>query len=335
MFGLFGGAGAVFESVFRAYPVSFIDRPDLENGDKVILPPSALERLSSLHIEFPMLFEISNVKEQRKSHCGVLEFVAEEGVAYMPYWMMQNLLMAEGDIIKFKSTSLPKGTYVKLRPQSKDFLDISNPKAVLETTLRRYSCLTTGDSILINYNNKRFFIDIFETRPQNAVTIIETDCEVDFAPPLDYVEPVYQPAAAPVAAAGPSAAQVTQAAEREAQLEPKFTPFVGAAKRLDGKPSSSIPIPVPPVPQSSAAVAGSFGAASQGGSLGGSLGKGSLGKSPPVARSTAGKIVFGGAKPLTAGAGPSGAKPAATAAAEPPKEEPKFVPFQGQSHKLK
>jgi ubiquitin fusion degradation protein 1 len=44
--------------------------------------------------------------------------------------MMQNLLLQEGDIVKLKSTSLPKGTYVKLRPQSKDFLDISNPKAV-------------------------------------------------------------------------------------------------------------------------------------------------------------------------------------------------------------
>ena len=43
----------------------------------------------------------------------------------------------------------------------------------LETTLRRYSCLTTGDSILINYNNKRYFIDIFETKPQRAVSIIE------------------------------------------------------------------------------------------------------------------------------------------------------------------
>lgn len=42
---------------------------------------------ASLHIEFPMLFEISNVKEPRVSHCGVLEFVAEEGVAYMPYWV--------------------------------------------------------------------------------------------------------------------------------------------------------------------------------------------------------------------------------------------------------
>ena len=43
---------------------------------------------------------------------------------------MQNLLLQEGDIVKFKSASLPKGSFVKLRPQSKDFLDISNPKAV-------------------------------------------------------------------------------------------------------------------------------------------------------------------------------------------------------------
>jgi hypothetical protein len=33
-----------------------------------------------------MLFEISNMKEGRVSHCGVLEFVAEEGVVYLPYW---------------------------------------------------------------------------------------------------------------------------------------------------------------------------------------------------------------------------------------------------------
>ncbi len=43
----------------------------------------------------------------------------------------------------------------------------------LETTLRRYTCLTEGDSILINYNNKRYYVDILETKPQRAVTVIE------------------------------------------------------------------------------------------------------------------------------------------------------------------
>ena len=42
-------------------------------------------------------------------------------------------------------------------------------------------------------------------RVQDAISVIETDCEVDFAPPLDYVEPQReQPAAAPTTAAPPS-----------------------------------------------------------------------------------------------------------------------------------
>ena len=71
----------------------------------------------------------------------------------------------------------------------------------LETTLRNYSCLTTGDSIMVAYNNKKYYIDIVETKPSNAISIIETDCEVDFAPPLDYKEPEK-----PVASVPPSKA---------------------------------------------------------------------------------------------------------------------------------
>jgi hypothetical protein len=47
-----------------------------------------------------------------------------------------------------------------------DFLDISNPKAVLETTLRGYACLTKGDCICLHYNNKRYYIDIIEAKPE-------------------------------------------------------------------------------------------------------------------------------------------------------------------------
>lgn len=42
---------------------------------------------------------------------------------------------------------------------------------------------------MVAYNNKKYYIDIVETRPSHAISIIETDCEVDFAPPLDYKEP--------------------------------------------------------------------------------------------------------------------------------------------------
>lgn len=42
---------------------------------------------------------------------------------------------------------------------------------------------------MVAYNNKRYYIDIVETKPSFGISIIETDCEVDFAPPLDYKEP--------------------------------------------------------------------------------------------------------------------------------------------------
>lgn len=47
MFGLFGGMGhgGTFQANYRAYPVSFIDKTEAENGDKVFLPSSALDRL--------------------------------------------------------------------------------------------------------------------------------------------------------------------------------------------------------------------------------------------------------------------------------------------------
>lgn len=177
-----------FRRQFRSYPVSFIDRADLEVGDKIVLPPSALDTLSRLNVVFPMLFKISS-RDGRFTHCGVQEFVAEEGHANLPYWQMQNLLVSEGAMVTIASVTLPKGSFVKFRPQSSEFLKIANPKAVLEATLRRFTCLTKGDTIAINYNDKVYCIDVLEVAPGDAISIIETDVNTEFEAPPDYVEP--------------------------------------------------------------------------------------------------------------------------------------------------
>lgn len=177
-----------FTRQFRCYPVSFIDKSSLESGGKIVLPPSALDSLARLNIQFPMLFQLES-RSGGKTHCGVQEFIAEEGHANVPYWLMQNLLVAEGDMITIRNANLPKGTFVKFQPQTSDFLKISNPKAVLEATLRGFTCLTKGDSIAINYNSKTYHINVLEVAPGDAVSIIETDVNVEFAAPADYVEP--------------------------------------------------------------------------------------------------------------------------------------------------
>ena len=55
------------------------ERDDLEHGGKIIMPPSALDQLTRLNIVYPMLFKLTNPATSRTTHCGVLEFIADEG----------------------------------------------------------------------------------------------------------------------------------------------------------------------------------------------------------------------------------------------------------------
>ncbi|XP_068656292.1 uncharacterized protein [Aristolochia californica] len=312
----YGYHGGSFEQTYRCYPSSFIEKPQLETGDKIIMPPSALDRLASLHIDYPMLFELRNPATERVSHCGVLEFIADEGMIYLPYWMMENMLLQEGDFVEVKNATLPKGTYVKLQPHTKDFLDISNPKAILETTLRNYSCLTTGDTIMVAYNNKKFYIDIVEAKPSSAITIIETDCEVDFAPPLDYKEPERPASSIPAGKALPPGK------EEPEKEEPRFSPFTGAGRRLDGKPSTlSVPaFSSSKLKETQSSQGNVSGSSSSGGSSRQASGKLIFGSNPNQTPNDKGKAVAQKSNPNP----------------EPPKEEePKFQAFTGKKYSLR
>ena len=105
---------------------------------------------------------------------------------------MQTLQVEPGDLLQVKSTDLPLGTFIKLQPQSPSFLEISDPKAVLENAFRNFSCLTTGDVFTFSYNDNIYSIAVLETKPpseKKAICTLETDLSVDFAPPVGYEEP--------------------------------------------------------------------------------------------------------------------------------------------------
>lgn len=111
--------------------------------------------------------------------------------------LMQTLSLEPGDLIQVKSTDLPLGNFIKLQPQSPDFLDISDPKAVLEQAFRNFSCLTLGDVFTFAYNDQIYSIAVLEVKPDkesHAICTLETDLSVDFAPPVGYEEPQRVPA---------------------------------------------------------------------------------------------------------------------------------------------
>ena len=189
-----GGAPRRFDEYYRCYPVAMApgaERESVNHGGKVIMPPSALDKLTRLHITYPMLFELINGAKEHMTHAGVLEFIAEEGKIYLPFWMMQTLDLEPGDLLQIKSTDLPPGQFIKLQAQSSSFLDISDPKAVLENAFRNFSCLTKGDLFTFAYNDEIYEMAVLETKPEtskNAIGVLETDLEVDFAAPVGFEE---------------------------------------------------------------------------------------------------------------------------------------------------
>lgn len=154
--------------------------PIIENGDKLILPASILDKLITLEIDYPFTFEV--ITNQGKTHCGVLEFSAEEGTCFIPLWIMNNLDINEGDSIYIRNISLQKASFIKFKPEVK-FLELSDPRATLEYILRSFSCVTIGDKLHFHYNNKLYILDIVDVKPKKACCIIDADIEVEFDEP--------------------------------------------------------------------------------------------------------------------------------------------------------
>lgn len=244
-----------FQQYFRCYPVVMMSgngRENLNYGGKVILPQSALSKLTMLNISYPMLFELASEETDLKTYGGVLEFTAEEGRVYLPQWMMETLAVAPGSLIKVTNTNLELGSFVKIEPQSIDFLNISDPKAVLENALRNYSALTIDDIFQISYNDKIYSIKVLEAKPETdsrSICVVETDLEVDFAPPVGYVEPRATPssAASRTATSTPTPLGSMAASIQYDKLiqhdklknKTAFNPFSGSGQKLSGRPDGS------------------------------------------------------------------------------------------------
>jgi len=204
---------------------------ELNYGGKILLPNSSLDSLVRKNIQWPMLFKLTNPDpvNQRVTHAGVLEFLAEEGKCYLPSWMMTQLGMTEGAILTIDYVSLPKAVYAKFKPMSTDFLHVSNPRAMLEVELRKFACLTKNDVIAVQYNEQVFEFKVMDLKPVNAVTIIECDINIEFDAPEGYVEPEPQ-----YTKDGHSRKMPEPPAPKE-QKTAAWEPFTGRGIRLDGK----------------------------------------------------------------------------------------------------
>eukprot|EP00349_Pseudokeronopsis_sp_Brazil_P010605 CAMPEP_0202977560 /NCGR_PEP_ID=MMETSP1396-20130829/84315_1 /ASSEMBLY_ACC=CAM_ASM_000872 /TAXON_ID= /ORGANISM="Pseudokeronopsis sp., Strain Brazil" /LENGTH=189 /DNA_ID=CAMNT_0049716317 /DNA_START=538 /DNA_END=1104 /DNA_ORIENTATION=+ len=152
------------------------------------MPASALHELARLRITYPMMFMVTNPQLAKKTYCGVLEFSAEEGTCIFPIWMMNQLFLEDGSEIILRNTDLKKGRLIVLQPHETAFINLANPKAILEQELTNYALLALGRYDKQQYQGKAYDIDVVECKPDEAICVVEADIEVDFRPPHDYKE---------------------------------------------------------------------------------------------------------------------------------------------------
>lgn len=178
---------------------------------------------------------------------------------------MQTLLLDVGDMIQIKTTSLELARLVKLQPQAVNFLDISDPKAVLERAFRNFAALTKGDVFNFEYNDTVYDVAVLEVRPETekmGVCMIETDVSVDFAPPIGYVEPTKLsgsgtstprstrglPAGGLLHSQGTMAQAINYDVIAPSSAAAQATNFHGEGNRIGNKKSSKQPTPKPATP---------------------------------------------------------------------------------------
>jgi len=193
MFGVGYKSSGKFKKKYKCHSMALLEKDNMDDSGKVVLPQSALNDMAILNITYPMMFKIWNPsKPQQFTHCGVIEFTTAEGIIGLPYWMMKQLGVEETGFVEIENVTLPKGKYFRIQPHQKAFLDNANPKIVLEKRLRDYSRLTQGDVIRIEHNKKKYSFNIVEVKPETgngkAISIVETDVSFEFDKPLDSLE---------------------------------------------------------------------------------------------------------------------------------------------------
>jgi len=243
--------GIEFTEVFKAASLSATRAAEERGGDRVTLPPSALRALDfkgAMDVRGPITFELST-REGARTHAGVLEFTAEDGTVGLPDKTRVCLGAVteaeeceEGGYntrVTARFVRLPKGTYALLRPRSDAFSQavasakdggtrpvfdsvrgkwvLPGLEGVLHAALQPLCCLTLGDALVVRHAGEEHVMEVVALQPADAVSLIDTDLQVDLSPSLQ--EQVRLEAEQHAAAAAEVHAQQAQAEAAAAAVE--------------------------------------------------------------------------------------------------------------------
>lgn len=260
-----------YTTILAATRASLVNEPRLNEGGRILLPPSVLDDISRLSMVFPLQFKISTKhKKPRVVFAAVLEFTAERGTVVLPDWMVEHLeLQTAKAVVQLDTCNLGAANILKLQPHTQDFIALKDPRTVLERQLINYPVLTKGSSIVIrhaNHNFRIFVADLLDPRKKSVDAVLSAradsramEVKVEFERPMDMPEEPeeelkdiapYVPTAtqggsplqsaisfSPVNFRPPTISGEEKGREdvkEEPPVEPSFVPFAGGGRCLSG-----------------------------------------------------------------------------------------------------
>lgn len=183
--------GVFFEANLIATPLP--EMVALQKGikrwrDKVLLPASVGAELMNQEASRNggLMFQIKTPSGAR-THAGVLEFTAPEGTICLPKKVVRSLWGPEGECtgpVSVSYSRLEPGIYARLQPLRSGFHEAvgDEMRAILEEAFKTHSTLTEGDLLEVEHNGETHDLQVLELQPPSAVSIIDTDLEVDVGP---------------------------------------------------------------------------------------------------------------------------------------------------------
>jgi len=169
-----------FQQKYRVFSAAFWQKNgtpiDLEKSDKIVLPPSALSRLTECNASFPVLLKIQLIDSGTNKvlpssvFSYVVDYSAPEGLVYMSSWMVTKLNLDQSgqSVVELNLPTpnnlkyqCPMADFLQLQPHSLQLMLLENVTNLVHAALSSYySSLRVNDEITVYSKGKQHKLSV-------------------------------------------------------------------------------------------------------------------------------------------------------------------------------
>jgi hypothetical protein len=173
----------------------------VQYGDKCSIPGSIGRLIFEKPYEVPWIFEIKPIRKDNndskkkvtiisdidanivsppsqildKAYISPLDFRSPENYIFLPKWLMKSLDVTTNDVVDVCFVRIKLASLVVLQPLNLEWdklmTENNDPKTILEHEVNKYSSLTAGSIIAIEYKGEEYSFYVKETQAEGGIAV--------------------------------------------------------------------------------------------------------------------------------------------------------------------